>query len=207
MRYLLSLLSIAMLFGSQSVSAADIKSELDTCRSVESLARRLQCYDNLVDGLGASGLSTVIPDRVVTEKPRNAPSAPAVLMPANSNQSVQVASEVKVTNQVAPARQKTKVAGEDLFGKRENEVKEAVSRELEIASVDQISSEVTRVQLTSEQEYVVYLANGQVWRQKSKAGKWRIKVGEKAVISEATLGSYLMKSDARKKSVRAERLR
>jgi hypothetical protein len=96
-----------------------------------------------------------------------------------------------------------KVNPEDLFGKADDELK----RELEIDTVDKIASEVTQVKIAPNKEYVVYLANGQVWRQKDKIGKWRIKVGERAIIEKATLGSFLMRSDARKRSVRAERLR
>jgi hypothetical protein len=99
------------------------------------------------------------------------------------------------------------IKAEELFGKSAEQVKEAVNKQLEVKDVDQISSKVTRISINTSKEYVVYLENGQVWRQTNKPGKWRIKVGETAVISKAYLGSYLMKSDARKKSVRAERIR
>lgn len=179
--------------------AKDIGPELAKCRAIESLAFRLQCYDELVDGLEKSGVSAVVPEPV-------APPAPQVVQPAPTPRSTPAntgnVSEPVVSQRPQPNEQTVSKA-EQLFGKGEEEVK----KELEVTSVDQISSEVTQVRLAPNKEYVVYLKNGQVWRQKDKVGKWRIKVGERAVITKATLGSYLMRSDARKRSVRAERLR
>ncbi len=188
------LLSVGM-----HVSAEDIRPELDKCRSIESLAYRLQCYDQLVDGLHQSGLSTVVPD---APAPSVGPQIP------QSTQQVSSAPGAPSTSVAVTASSKSKQeTAEDLFGKSGDEVKKVVARELEVDSVDRIESEVTQVRIAPNQEYVVYLANGQVWRQKDKIGKWRIKVGERALISKAALGSYMMKSDQRKRSVRAERIR
>lgn len=181
--------------------AKDIGPELQKCRAIDSLAYRLQCYDQLVDGLGQSGVSTVLPEPVVapTAPTVAAPSAPRTTTPAETGNV-----STPVTQSVAPQQRSSQVSqAEALFGKGE----EAVKKELEVDSIDQIASEVTQVRVAPDKAYVVYLENGQVWRQKDKIGQWRIKVGERAIITKATLGSYLMKSDARKRSVRAERLR
>tara|TARA_R110002072_G_scaffold59158_5_gene150772 strand:+ start:47316 stop:47945 length:630 start_codon:yes stop_codon:yes gene_type:complete len=171
-------------------SAADLQTGLAQCRGIQSLALRLQCYDRLADGLPALPISST--------SAKTASAALGSKTPITDNKTTEA-----VVARPAPA----KVAPEEMFGKSESEVQEVVSRELEIESIDQISSKVTRISISPTNEYVVYLENGQVWRQKDKPGKWRIKVGETAIISKAYLGSYLMKSDARKKSVRAERLR
>jgi hypothetical protein len=190
-------LATILIAASLHANGADIRSELDSCRSIQGLGLRLQCYDQLVDSIAASGISTVVPDQVTPVEPTfvsaPVPVRPSVLTPA--------------TSAVEAADQKIKVAPEELFGKSAQEVEEAVSRELDIESVDEISSEVTRVRINQAGEYIVYLANSQIWRQKDKVGKWRIKVGETAIVSKAALGSFRMKSNTRKKSVRAERLR
>lgn len=184
-------------FGSDTFGA-ELRSELAQCRGIASLALRLQCYDRVVDGSPAGNVEMTVSPAIIT---------PAIQQPVASTPEL----TKPVTAQKAPARvvspESTKVKPEELFGKSGAEVAEAVSQELKIDSVDQIASKVIRIQINSTQEYVVYLENGQVWKQKDKAGKWRIKVGETAIISKASLGSFLMKSDARKKSVRAERLR
>ncbi len=180
--------------------AKDIGPELEKCRAIESLAFRLQCYDQLVDNLAQSGMSTVV------EAPVAASKAPRVdkpsVAPAESGAPNNVSRPVTQSVTKAASESRTSKA-EAVFGKDAEEVK----KELAVDSVDQITSEVTQVRTAPDKAYVVYLANGQVWRQKDKIGKWRIKVGEKAVITKATLGSYLMRSDARNRSVRAERLR
>jgi hypothetical protein len=176
----ISILLIILLVTIGHASAADLRTELAKCRSIESLTLRLQCYDHLVDG--------------------------APLINGTANSASQIAPTSSATTHPAVVSQKP-ATSEELFGKSAEQVKQAVSIKLDIEPLDQISSKVTRVQKNSSQEYVVYLENGQVWKQKDKAGKWRIKVGETAIVSMASLGSYLMKSDARKKSVRAERLR
>jgi len=186
------LTSVMFLLAASSSSAAELPAELMQCRGIASLALRLQCYDRFVDGLPAINVtSTVSPTKPV------AASSAALAKPVATPVATQVV-ESESVQQIKP---------EELFGKSGSEVKEVVKKKLEIDNVDQISSKVTRVSISISKEYVVYLENGQVWRQTNKPGKWRIKVGETAVISKAYLGSYLMKSDARKKSVRAERIR
>jgi hypothetical protein len=190
MKVLIAVFALVLPFLSFQAHAADIRPELEKCRGMESMAYRLQCYDDLVDGLNESGISTRVPDPVAPAR------TPVVAQPAAPAATPRTSASQAVIEQ-------EKVNPEDLFGKGGDELK----RELEIDSVDKIASEVTQVRIAPNKEYVVYLANGQVWRQKDKIGKWRIKVGERAIIEKATLGSYLMRSDARKRSVRAERLR
>ena len=185
------LVTVLFLTWAGQATAADLRSELSQCRGIQSLAQRLQCYDRVVDGLPEVNVTSTV------SSPASKP-APAVARPAESSNPTRQASSPTPAEKVKP---------EELFGKSDVEVKEVVARKLEIETVDQISSKVTRIQISPSKEYVVYLENGQVWRQKDDAGKWRIKVGETAIISKAALGSFLMKSDARKKSVRAERLR
>jgi len=190
---------IILLLTTGHASAAELRTELAKCRQIGSLALRLQCYDRLVDG--GSEISSPEVSSTATSVDQVAPvsSNTPIISPAVVSQtSATPAPKSEAVERVEP---------EELFGKSAEEVKQAVSKKLEIDTVDQISSKVARVQINASQEYVVYLENGQVWKQKDKAGKWRIRVGETAIISTAILGSYMMKSDARKKSVRAERLR
>ncbi|MFT4797168.1 MAG: hypothetical protein ACJAYE_000457 [Candidatus Azotimanducaceae bacterium] len=198
----ISIILIISLLTIGHASAADLRTELAKCRSIASLALRLQCYDRVVDGVPAANTTSV------AEQTAPVLSSPA---PVSASASAATTPSTVVSQKsalpVAAAEAIDQVEPEELFGKSAEEIKQAVSEKLEIASIDEISSKVARVQINSSQEYVVYLENGQVWKQKDKAGKWRIKVGETAIISTALLGSFKMKSDARKKSVRAERLR
>lgn len=199
------LISVLFFLWSGQSFAEDLRSELTQCRGIQSLAQRLQCYDRLVDRMPEISVTSTVASP--------APQPPAPQPPVS--QSVAPASSPAIATLPArpaaqptqPAVQSEPVKPEELFGKSSTEIREAVSRKLEIENLDEISSKVTRIQISPSKEYVVYLENGQVWRQKDDAGKWRIKVGETAIISKAALGSFLMRSDARKKSVRAERLR
>lgn len=193
--------ALMLLVSGMQASAEDIRPELEKCRAIDSLAYRLQCYDELVDDLNQSGISTVVPDAPAPAQQIVQPVARQPLPQAND---AATNSSVAVTQ---PAPRDKKAEAEEFFGKTGDEVKEVVEKQFEINTVDEIASEVTQVRIAPNKEYVVYLANGQVWRQKDKIGKWRIKVGERAVISKAALGSYRMKSDQRKRSVRAERIR
>ena len=193
---------IILLLMTGHASAADLRTDLAKCRVIGSLALRLQCYDRLVDGGPEVSNPEISSTTASTDPVSPAPS----VAPAAASTPVAVVSQPSATPALRPEVIE-RVEPEELFGKSAEEVKQAVSKKLEIDTLDQISSKVSRVQINASQEYVVYLENGQVWKQKDKAGKWRIKVGETAIISSALLGSYMMKSDARKKSVRAERLR
>ncbi|MFT6645187.1 MAG: hypothetical protein ACJAX5_002827 [Patiriisocius sp.] len=179
---------VIFLLAVSSSSAAEVPAELMQCRGIPSLALRLQCYDRFVDGFPAINVTSTV-----------SPAKPAAVRPTASSRPVEAS--------VVQSEPVEEIKAEELFGKSAEQVKEAVNKQLEVKDVDQISSKVTRISINTSKEYVVYLENGQVWRQTNKPGKWRIKVGETAVISKAYLGSYLMKSDARKKSVRAERIR
>ena len=192
------------------VQAADIGPELAKCRAVESLALRLQCYDALVDGLAASGVSTVLPEPVKPEAPvvsRPVPAVPNQPSVATSQPVTRTPVQTPAQASAAQPSGAPQIDAEDLFGKGAEDIQKTVSKNLEIEDLEQISSKVTQVRVAPNDELVVYLENDQVWRQKDKARKWRINVGETAVITKATLGSYLMKAEARKRSVRAERLR
>ena len=174
---------LMLILGMAQAEAASIDTELLGCRDIQSLSERLRCYDTLADEIKRRPRVEVKRDVAGSSQPAATPSP-------------EVVSESRST-----------VAPEDLFGKTNEDVKEVVRRELDINTVNEIASLVVRTQQNANKEYIVYLENGQVWRQKSKAGSWRIKEGETAIISTASLGSYLMRSSERKKSVRAERLR
>ncbi len=191
------IISVLILVWAGQSRADNLLADLIECRGIQSLAQRLQCYDRLVDRQSEVSVS---PKTIVTE-----PTPPKVSQPSPPEVVTTIPPSTQVVTSKTPQVDSGK--SEDLFGKSESEVKATISKELEIKSVSEIASKVTRIQISARKEYVVYLENGQIWRQKDNAGSWRIKVGETAIISKAALGSYLMKSDARKKSVRAERVR
>jgi hypothetical protein len=169
-------------------SASDIESRILDCSIITNNESRISCYDQIADGLSKVKDA---PERLETE------SSQAKTSPSDPVQ----------PQTVAPVATEKTTEPEALFGKSNEAVDEVVREKLKIESLDQIRSPVVKVQSDYADKLIVFLENDQVWKQKEASASWRIKVGEVAVISKASFGSFLMKAENRKKSIRAERLR
>jgi hypothetical protein len=184
-------------------SANDIESRLLDCRTISNKDSRTSCYDQIADSISppvsTSGTPESEPSRVETPAVTALVTAPLVTAPL-------VTPPVQ-DQAVQPIAAEKTAEAEALFGKPDETVDEIVKEKLKIESLTQIRSPVVKIQPNHVDELIVYLENGQVWKQKGDGGAWRIKVGEVLVISKASLGSFLMKAEGRKKSIRAERLR
>jgi hypothetical protein len=109
----------------------------------------------------------------------------------------------------APAAAAPAQAGEDRFGYRgtiaraELDKKEAEERR----AFEQLTAKVTEVGRLPHGEVVLTLDNGQVWQQKPGDRAMRIKAGDEVTIHRASLGSFLLTSEAAKGSMRVARVK
>jgi len=186
-------LNIALTVVSAQASASDLESRLLKCRPLSSVASRVNCYDQIADSytrrdevaqtqeVQSSVQAPVVISTTVHPKPHPEPTTPAT----STDKAIQP---------------------EELFGKPEKTVNEIVKKKLEIRAINQIRSPVVKVQQNHAKEFIVLLENGQTWKQKGDGGSWRISKGEVAVISKALFGSFLMRVEGRKKSIRAVRV-
>lgn len=193
MRRLITILSFVLISISAQASASDLESRLLKCRSLSSVASRVDCYDQIADSftrgdevaqtdeVQSSAQAPVVISTTVHPKPQREPNTPAT----SADKAIQP---------------------EELFGKPEKTVNEIVKKKLEIPAINQIRSLVVKVQQNHAKEFIVLLENGQTWKQKGDGGSWRVSKGEVAVISKALFGSFKMRVEGRKKSVRAERV-
>jgi hypothetical protein len=197
-------LTLLFIASTLQASANDIESRLLDCRTISNKDSRTSCYDQIADSISppvsTSGTPESQPSRVETP----AVTAPLVTAPLITPLPATPPVQEQIVQPIAA--EKTAEA-EALFGKPDEAVDEIVKEKLKIESLTQIRSPVVKIQPNHVDELIVYLENGQVWKQKGDGGVWKIKVGEILVISKASLGSFLMKAEGRKKSIRAERLR
>ena len=182
-------LTLLFIASTLQASANDTESRLLDCRTIGNKGSRISCYDQIADSISAPISKSATPEN----EPIPVETSP--VKPPVENQVDQPIASEKTTEPEA------------LFGKSDEAVDEVVKEKLKIESLSQIRSPVVKVQPNHVDELIVYLENGQVWKQKGDGGTWRIKVGEILVISKASLGSFLMKAENRKRSIRAERLR
>jgi len=178
----------AVIFASETTFTSD---QLLECRLIPEISARVECYDGIVDSLR----NDVLEENRQTVSTDNAHADSSQRVPTNQPDS---------TEQVKTGQ---KIEAEDLFGKDRAARQELVQKELDIKSIDQIKSLVVKAERSAQKLYIVYLENGQVWKQKKGYGSWRIKQGDVVVITTASMGSFRMRIDGKNKSVGAKRLK
>jgi hypothetical protein len=163
-------------FHSYPSAAEVLPPSLRTCMSEQDDARRLSCFDRESARLAHGSAAA-------TSQPQAAmPTAPAAVTPAATT---------AVTLAAAPA-------AEEGFGYRGSTAAEPTGPE-------QMTAKLTEVSTLPRGELVLTLDNGQVWIQKSADRPMRLKAGDEVTIKRASLGSYLLFSDAAKGSMRVTR--
>jgi hypothetical protein len=192
-RILLSLCLGLTCVGVVQAAPATLESKLLKCRQVQDLSARLVCFDILADGL----VDSRSPKHASAQQPNPVAAVAEPQPPVAATAAVSVPTAGTVVKNADKD-----IDLESLFGK----TSEQVNQKLEIDELQQIRSRVVRTEQTPAREYIVYLENGQVWRQKSNRGAWRIKEGATAVISSAFLGSFKMRVEGKNQSVRATRI-
>ena len=141
---------------------------------------RLICYDAAVDRSRQSADSG----------PRSAPPAP---VPAQAAAAAASASGAA-----------SSLSQEDLFGKSGDEVERTVQKATGDEPIDSLTAMVTKLQQYSYDKVLISLDNGQVWKQVD-ASNLRLRVGDAIEIERASLGSFMLKKQGSKRTMRVSR--
>jgi hypothetical protein len=107
---------------------------------------------------------------------------------------------------VAEAKAVAEAQARQEFGLSERERRERDSASLDAPVPDRLESTVTRLDVASNGARVITLDNGQVWQQSEVSSKGRLVVGDRVVLRNAALGSFMLVTPA-KVALRVRRLR
>jgi hypothetical protein len=153
-------------------------------------ARRLACFDRESAQLVKDSTSTARKSAPPAAAPAAAAAAPAATTPAPA------------ANAPAPSPQ-------DKFGYRGNIARAEIDKQSEEArsQAEVLTAKVTELSTLAHGEVLLTLDNGQVWQQKRGDRGMRIKVGDEVTIRRATLGSFLLTTQAAKGSMRVSRVK
>lgn len=159
------------------------------CRAERDDARRLACFDAASARLGA-------PDAALAD------SASGVTTAAGAAAGTGAAGATGGASSAAPAPAAATSAAaalapmtpEERFGFRGEVAREALDRQrAELPELERLTTTVTATGRQASGDFVVTLANGQVWAQLPTGTPQRLKVGDEITISPASLGSYILK--------------
>jgi hypothetical protein len=92
------------------------------------------------------------------------------------------------------------------FGLSERERRERDSTGLTAPLPERLESTVTRVDFAANGARVITLDNGQVWQQSEVSSKGRLTIGDRVVLRNAALGSFMLVTPGRV-ALRVRRLR
>ncbi len=168
-------LLFSLLFLAQPALAAE--EALTKCRQIEEIAKRVVCYDKIVD--------SHFP--VETAPPPETTLLPETTPPP----------EISKSNAVPDAQ--------FLFGKTDADANRIVEASLAIKQIGQIEAEVTDVRKSAIKKLTVTLDNGQIWRQLDNQ-PMLLKSGETVIVRKASLGSFLMQKQSGSRSIRVKRV-
>jgi hypothetical protein len=165
-----------------AVLADALRDELTVCRALTDDDARLICYDSAMDRSRQS----------VDSRPRPAPAqaAPPASVPAATAGAASVAA--------------ANLSQEDLFGKTGEEVERTVQQATGSEAIDILSATVTELQRYGYDKVLIRLDNGQVWKQVN-GSSLRLRVGDAVEIERASLGSFMLKKQGSKRTMRVSR--
>ncbi len=168
--------------------ADPLQDELGVCRGLTDDEARLECYDAAVDRSKTSGAGS--PAAATA-----AAAAPASAEPAPSATAAVATSAAGTTNQIDQ---------EDLFGKSSEDVQRTVEAATGAERLDSLTATVTKLQKLGYDKVLITLDNGQVWKQVD-ASSLRLRVGDAVDIERASLGSFMLRKQGSKRSMRVSR--
>ncbi len=157
------------------------------CRGERDEARRLACFDDAAARLGEPRTATG------TAAAGTAVSAGAGAVAGSGT--VTAGAAAAASTAAAPgAPSVAAMTPEERFGFRGEVAREALDRQrAELPELERLTSTVQSASRQAGGDFVVALANGQVWAQLPTGTPQRLKVGDEVTISPAALGSYMMK--------------
>lgn len=165
-----------------AASADALRDELRVCRDLPDNDARLICYDAAVDRSRQSTYSRPAP--AAEPSPPAAPAEPAAATAA--------------TGAAASLSQ------EDLFGKTSDEVERTVEEATGDERIDSLNATVTKLREYTFDKVLITLDNGQVWKQ-IDGSRLRLRVGDAVEIERASLGSFMLRKQGSKRSMRVSR--
>ena len=74
------------------------------------------------------------------------------------------------------------------------------------APMDEMTSNVSRIRERPYGELIIYLENGQIWEQKHRDSRFRLKSGESVTISKSAVAGYRLSGNSNN-SIQVERLK
>lgn len=168
--------------------APDAVDAVRACRAERDDARRLACFDaasaQLGDGRFAAGAGSAVAAGAAGSASAAGSGGASGAAPATAGATAGATGATTVA-QMTP---------EERFGFRGDVARETLERQR--AELPELERLTTTVQSASRQgtgDFVVALANGQVWAQLPTGTPQRLKAGDEVTISPASLGSYVMK--------------
>jgi hypothetical protein len=169
-----------------AASADALRDELRVCRDLTDDEVRLICYDAAVDRSKKGAYSTPAPAS------GNTPAAP----PAEAAG----ASGTAAASGAAAAS----ISQEALFGKTTDEVERTVEEATGDERIDRLTATVTKLQQYAYNKVLITLDNDQVWKQ-IDTSSLRLRAGDAVEIERASLGSFMLRKQGSKRSMRVSR--
>jgi hypothetical protein len=155
------------------------------CAGESDVMLRLSCYDREV---------AEFRNRPVSAPASAAPAAPMVVATAPATKiaatpAVRAADPAPEPVAAAPVRAKNSI---DNFGFD--------------APMDEMTSNVARIRERPYGELIIYLENGQIWEQKHRDSRFRLKSGESVTITKGAVGGYRLSGNSNN-SIQVQRLK
>lgn len=176
-----SLLATSLLATSPGslASSVDLKTQLLSCQQILNEEQRLSCFDQVVhqlQQLPTTATTSAIPQIVDT----------AVL--ATQGPATATGADTHPITQQNPLEE---------FGKRKRQP---------VDDVEEIRSEVSKVELNARKKMLITLSNGQQWQQTDQE-ILDVQPGQSCVVKRAALGSFKFGVDGITKKIRVKRVR
>ena len=168
-----------------AASADALRDELRVCRDLPDDDSRLICYDDAVDRSRQNTSSRPAPAAAIS--PAAAPAEPA-----------------GAAGTAATAGAAASLSQEALFGKTTDEVERTVEEATGDERIDRLNATVTQLQQYAYNKVLITLDNGQVWKQ-IDTSNLRLRTGDAVEIERASLGSFMLRKQGSKRSMRVSR--
>lgn len=179
---LLAMVSLPTIVAAQSTGT--LPPELQACTEETDTARRLECFDREMARLRAAPESPPAP--AATPEPVVAETTPVAAVPAPAAKSEETAPSSVAATMASSA--------DDDFGMPDE-------------GLEQISATVVNIMKRPYGEMVILLDNGQIWEQKHRDNRFRLKVGDDFTVSEGLISGYRLTAGGRNHSIQVERLK
>ena len=168
-----------------AASADALRDELRVCRDLPDDDARLICYDAAMDRSRQTASSRPAP--AAAKSPAATPAEPA-----------------GASGTAATAGAAASLSQEALFGKTTDEVERTVEEATGDERIDRLTATVTKLQQYAYNKVLITLDNDQVWKQ-IDTSNLRLRAGDAVEIERASLGSFMLRKQGSKRSMRVSR--